>query len=201
MSASTSDPWLVPSPAPSSAGYAPTPLGRVLVAIADEHLVGLYFDGHERTPALDGVPHVETAALALVRRQLAEYFAGSRDTFELPIRPEGTSFQRDVWTALVAIPPGTTATYSEIAERIGRPRASRAVGAANGGNPISIVIPCHRLVGAGGGLTGYGWGLQRKEWLIAHERTMAEARAASGSGSDPRGRDRDGVAEARRRRT
>jgi methylated-DNA-[protein]-cysteine S-methyltransferase len=203
MSAWTRDAWQVPSHVPSSAGYAPTPLGRVLIVITDDHLSGLYFDGHERTPALEGVLHVETATLALVRTQLAEYFAGICDTFELPLQTGGTSFQREVWAALVAIPPGITATYGEIAERIGRPQAPRAVGAANGRNPISIVIPCHRLVGSGGALTGYGWGIERKEWLIAHERSMSEARAGSAptSGSDPGDRDLDGVPKARRSRT
>lgn len=191
----------MPSPTPSSAGYAPTPIGRVLIVIANEHLVGLHFDGHERTPVLDGVPHVETDTLAHVQTQLAEYFAGKRDTFDLPVDPTGSLFQREVWAALVAIPAGTTATYGEIAEQLGRPKASRAVGAANGSNPISIVIPCHRLVGAGGALTGYGWGIERKQWLLAHERAMSETRdGATPAPRSVRGdRDLDAVAKVRRR--
>lgn len=189
------------SPPRSSAGSVSTPLGRVLVVIADEHLVGLYFDGHERTPALEGVPHRETDMLGQVRAQLEEYFAGTRETFEIPLEPEGTPFQREVWTALVAIPPGTTATYGEIAQQIGRRQAARAVGAANGGNPISIVIPCHRLVGASGGLTGYGWGIERKQWLIDHERSMAAARAGAEPAPRSDRRKRDSLAKARRPRT
>jgi methylated-DNA-[protein]-cysteine S-methyltransferase len=191
----------VHSPPRSSAGSVSTPLGRVLVVIADEHLVGLYFDGHERTPALEGVPHRETDMLGQVRAQLEEYFAGTRETFEIPLEPEGTPFQREVWTALVAIPPGTTATYGEIAQQIGRPQAARAVGAANGGNPISIVIPCHRLVGASGGLTGYGWGIERKQWLIDHERSMAAARAGAEPAPRSDRRKRDSLAKAWRPRT
>jgi methylated-DNA-[protein]-cysteine S-methyltransferase len=104
-----------------------------------------------------------------VRRQLGQYFEGRRRVFDLPLRPEGTPFQRDVWKALVEIPYGETATYSEIARRVGRREAVRAVGAANGANPIAIVIPCHRVIGRDGSLTGYGGGLPVKRWLLDHE--------------------------------
>ena len=103
------------------------------------------------------------------RRQLAEYFAGLRRDFDLTLSPSGTVFQREVWAALEAIPFGATCCYSDIAERIGRPRAVRAVGAANGKNPIAIVVPCHRMIGRDGSLTGYGGGLDRKRWLLEHE--------------------------------
>jgi methylated-DNA-[protein]-cysteine S-methyltransferase len=103
-------------------------------------------------------------------KAIAAYFAGDLSAIEgLEAEPGGTPFQRLVWTALRKIPAGTTATYAELAHRIGRPAAVRAVGAANGANPISLVIPCHRLVGADGALTGYGGGLERKRWLLAHE--------------------------------
>lgn len=104
-----------------------------------------------------------------VVRQLEEYFRGGRTTFELPLALSGTPFQLAVWNALKEIPFGETRSYSEIAHAIGRPDACRAVGAANGRNPIPIVIPCHRVVGADGSLTGFGGGLQAKRWLLDHE--------------------------------
>jgi len=157
-----------------SIGYAFTPIGRVLVVTSGHRLTGLYFDGHIRTPAVGALPERESDTLAAVRAQLDEYFAGSRTRFDLPMRLDGTPFQLEVWSALSGIPMGAVATYGEIARRLGRPEAARAVGAANGRNPISIVVPCHRLVGTGGALTGYGWGIDRKRWLLAHERRVSE---------------------------
>ncbi len=107
---------------------------------------------------------VETA------RQLAEYFAGDRRTFDLPLAPEGTGFQQLVWRALTTIPFGETRTYGQQAQLIKRPSASRAVGAANGKNPIGIIVPCHRVIGSNGTLTGYAGGLAMKQWLLEHER-------------------------------
>jgi methylated-DNA-[protein]-cysteine S-methyltransferase len=107
--------------------------------------------------------------LERARRQLAEYFARSRTTFDLPLDAVGSVFQRRVWDALRAIPYGTTVSYSELARRLGDSRATRAVGAANGRNPIPIIVPCHRVVGARGELTGFGGGLDRKRWLLEHE--------------------------------
>ena len=150
-------------------GYAPTPLGRMLVITAGDELVGLHFDGHARTPDLGARASASGATLRAVAGQLDEYFRGIRTVFELPIRLAGTPFQRTVWAALLDIPFGQTSTYTEVAARIGRPRAVRAVGAANGRNPISIVVPCHRLIGATGDLTGYGWGLERKRSLLELE--------------------------------
>jgi methylated-DNA-[protein]-cysteine S-methyltransferase len=164
----------------SSIGYASTPLGRVLVVTSGQDLVGLSFEGRDPAPA--GTPDREPDALVAVRTHLDEYFAGIRATFDVPIRLEGTSFQIEVWSALLEIPHGSVATYGQIARRIGRPAAARAVGAANGRNPISIVVPCHRLVGTGGELTGYGGGLDRKEWLLAHERRVAEHEAPAPRG-------------------
>jgi methylated-DNA-[protein]-cysteine S-methyltransferase len=160
-----------------SIGYASTPLGRVLVVTAGHDLVGLSFDSLDRTPVVGGLPDRDSTALLEVRRQLDEYFAGIRPAFDLPLRLEGTPFQLEVWSALLALPLGTVATYGQIARQLGRPAAARAVGAANARNPISIVVPCHRLVGTGGDLTGYGGGLDRKEWLLAHERRVAEREA------------------------
>ena len=103
------------------------------------------------------------------RRQLEEYFAGHRREFDLPLRLHGTQFQRRVWDVLTEIPYGVTWSYGQLAKRIDHPNASRAVGLANGRNPISILVPCHRVIGANGSLTGYGGGLDRKQWLLAHE--------------------------------
>ena len=111
----------------------------------------------------------DPAGVAMAVRQLREYFEGQRWTFELPLAPHGTPFQLRVWEALRRIPVGRTISYGELATAIGASSASRAVGAANGRNPLSIVVPCHRVVGAGGRLTGYGGGLERKRWLLEHE--------------------------------
>jgi len=107
--------------------------------------------------------------LQLARRQLDEYFAGTRTSFDLPLDAEGTAFERRVWDLLRVIPYGTTTSYGELARRLGEPKDARAVGAANGKNPIPIVVPCHRVIGANGDLTGFGGGLERKRWLLEHE--------------------------------
>lgn len=118
---------------------------------------------------------VETA------RQLVEYFAGERKVFDLPLAPEGTGFQQLVWRALTTIPFGETRTYGQQATLIKRPSASRAVGAANGRNPIGIIVPCHRVIGANGTLTGYAGGLAMKQWLLEHERRHSPRRHAQTS--------------------
>jgi methylated-DNA-[protein]-cysteine S-methyltransferase len=179
---------VTPPTAPRTYGYVSTPLGQVLVVTAGCELAGLYFDGHPRTPGVDGCTSGPDATLSMVRSQLDEYFQGVRPHFDLPIRLQGTPFQIEVWSALLDIPFGRTSTYADVAARIGRPRAARAVGAANGQNPISIVVPCHRLVGGDGGLTGYGWGLDRKRRLLELE------------GADPRQADRPGSTTAAVRR-
>jgi methylated-DNA-[protein]-cysteine S-methyltransferase len=104
-----------------------------------------------------------------VAKQLAEYFSGKRTVFALDLAPRGTPFQLAVWNALLEIPYGDTISYAELARRIGKPSAVRAVGAANGANPIPIIIPCHRVIGSNGTLTGYGGGIERKQWLLALE--------------------------------
>lgn len=120
---------------------------------------------------------VETgAAPSAMRRDLAAYFEGEMEALaRVPWRVAGTPFQREVWTALVEIPAGTTTSYGALAARIGRPSAVRAVGLANGANPIGVVVPCHRVIGADGSLTGYGGGIERKRWLLAHERRACAA--------------------------
>jgi methylated-DNA-[protein]-cysteine S-methyltransferase len=170
---------------PRQYGYARTPLGRVLVVTAGGQLVGLHFAGHARTPNVRGHTRGTREPMMMVRDQLQEYFHGDRSRFELPLRLEGTPFQIAVWSALLEIPHGGTSTYGQIAAGLGRPRGARAVGAANGQNPISIVVPCHRLIGADGTLTGYGWGLDRKRRLLELEGAdpvtrIAPARSGSG---------------------
>lgn len=147
------------------------PLGPMLVAARDGALVGVWFDGQRHQPPPDAQWH-ERPAVPLLRRavaELAEYFAGARTAFDLPLAPAGTPFQRAVWTAIAAVPCGATISYAELAARAGRPAAVRAAGAATGRNPLSIVVPCHRIVGAGGALTGYAGGLDRKRALLALE--------------------------------
>ena len=122
---------------------------------------------------MEGGARDPSAALGEARRQLTEYFAGARRAFDLPLAASGTPFQRRVWEALRRIPYGETISYGELARRIGKPTASRAVGAANGRNPIAIVVPCHRVIGADGTLIGYGGGLPVKEALLALERRAA----------------------------
>lgn len=142
----------------------PSPVGELTVTSDGEALTGLYMDGHGR--AFPGHAEVEDPVLAAARRQLEEYFEGSRREFDLPLHPRGTPFQREVWEALGAIGYGETLSYGELAARLGRPGAARAVGLANGRNPISIVVPCHRVIGADGALTGYGGGIERKRFLL-----------------------------------
>jgi methylated-DNA-[protein]-cysteine S-methyltransferase len=152
----------------------PSPLGRLLVIgeplrPGEVVLSGLYFEDHLRGPAADPAWPEDPDAFAAVRAELDRYFAGGPIAFDLPFALPGTPFQREVWDALRRIPRGATATYADLAARVGRPRASRAVGAAVGANPISIVIPCHRAVGSDGRLHGYAGGLDRKRALLALE--------------------------------
>lgn len=155
-----------------------SPIGPLQLLSDGELLRGLYMAEHRGGPTpidlmncrRDGAPFAD------VKRELEAYFAGTLVEFTTPFSPPaGTPFQRAVWTALSDIPFGATVTYREIARRVGRPTAMRAVGAANGRNPISIIVPCHRVIGAGGSLTGYGGGLDRKQWLLEHEQRHAPA--------------------------
>lgn len=148
-----------------------TPCGP-LFCVVDEAgaVVRIEFDNGRKKKESAGVRLVEdTERTAEVRRQLDEYFAGRRQTFDLALAPEGTSFERSVWTELSRIPFGETRSYAEIARAIGRPGAARAVGRANGANPIPIVVPCHRVIGADGSLTGFGGGLETKSRLLELE--------------------------------
>jgi methylated-DNA-[protein]-cysteine S-methyltransferase len=147
-----------------------SPVGELLLVGDDDGLRGLYLPGHRRGPQVAPGWRRDDAALARVRRQLGEYFAGQRTSFDLELAPQGTPFQLEVWAALRAIPYGQTRCYGDLAKELRRPGAARAVGAANGRNPISIVVPCHRVIGAAGALTGYAGGVAVKERLLALER-------------------------------
>lgn len=149
--------------------YRPSPLGPLLLVGRDGVLSGLYLAAHERCRQPDPTWVEDAAPFATVGRQLDEYFAGTRTEFDVELDLEGTPFQVDVWHALCGIPYGETISYAELARRIDRPAAVRAVGSANGRNPVSIIVPCHRVIGADGSLTGYGWGTERKSWLLDHE--------------------------------
>lgn len=146
--------------------YCDTPVGRLGISAAGEYITGVFFDGMFR---FSNVREAQTPVIRRACRQLQEYFSGRRTDFDLPLAVQGTEFQTDVWKALASIPYGQTRTYAQIAERIGRPRAFRAVGMANHCNPIAIVLPCHRVVGAKGALTGYAGGLEAKRYLLELE--------------------------------
>ena len=147
-----------------------SPIGTLCLCAEDDRLVGLYLPDR---PAPTG-PRQRSAVLTRAAAQLDEYFAGERRDFDLPLAPSGTAFQTEVWHALARIPFGVTCSYGDLARSIGRPSASRAVGAANGANPIAIILPCHRVIGADGTLTGYGGGLPMKRWLLDHERARVQ---------------------------
>ena len=150
--------------------YLESPVGRLLLAGDGQTLRRINLQDGARPVEVDPEWTLEPEAFAEAARQLTAYFAGRLFAFDLDLRPGGTEFQLAVLEELRGIPYGETTTYGEIARRIGRPGASRAVGAANGRNPLPIVIPCHRVIGAGGRLTGYGGGLSVKRWLLELER-------------------------------
>jgi len=170
-----------------SAAWLDTPLGA-MTAIADEAALYLleFADRRDlprqierlRARAKAGIVPGRTPPIARIEAELAAYFAGRLPRFETPLARFGSPFQIAVWDALLAIPPGQTRSYSQIARALGRPQAVRAVARANGANPFAIVVPCHRVVGADGSLTGYGGGLQRKRWLLDHERRLTALAAA-----------------------
>lgn len=148
--------------------YHPSPTGPLFIAGDEQGLRMLYMDGHKHwTPQPQW--REATSELDAVCRQLDEYFAGRREVFDLALAPRGTPFQQQVWQALQRIPFGHTWSYAQLAQHIDNPKAIRAVGTANGANPISILIPCHRVIGSNGTLTGYAGGLERKQALLQLE--------------------------------
>ena len=146
-----------------------SPLGPLLLTGDGASITGLYMDTQEKVPDVQASWRLDKTRFTDARGQLEAYFAGELTSFDLPLSPTGTAFQQKVWQALKTIPYGTTVSYKTIAERIACPRGVRAVGLANGSNPIGIIIPCHRVIGANGKLTGYAGGLERKIWLLNHE--------------------------------
>jgi methylated-DNA-[protein]-cysteine S-methyltransferase len=159
-----------------------SPLGTIIIAATAKGLAGLWFEGQRHLPPELVEPSVwpsdpDHPVLKEVMQQLTAYFAGQRSRFDVPLDlAHGTAFQQSVWQALLAIPQGDTASYSEVGRRIGKPAAVRAVGAAVGRNPVSIIVPCHRVMGANGALTGYAGGLDRKTALLQLEGVLQEHR-------------------------
>jgi methylated-DNA-[protein]-cysteine S-methyltransferase len=167
--------------------YIDCPLGQLFVQGDGQFVTGLYMPQHKGWRGPDASWQQADAPFAVVREQLTEYFAGERQQFDVPLKLAGTPFQQCVWQELVRIPFGATTTYSQLAQRVGKPTASRAVGNANGRNPISIIVPCHRVIGTNGKLTGYAGGVDKKQWLLAwergamaNERTIIKARWTDG---------------------
>ena len=159
----------------------PSPLGTIAIAATDQGLAGLWFAEnqrflpHELTGSAAWPENADHPVLQQARQQLGEYFAGQRRRFELPLDlSSGTAFQQSVWQALLALPHGTITSYGDISRRIGHPAAVRAVGGAIGRNPVSIIVPCHRVTGSKGALTGYAGGLDRKSTLLRLESALAE---------------------------
>jgi methylated-DNA-[protein]-cysteine S-methyltransferase len=164
---------ITPPPADERTRLAvPSPIGELVLEGGEHALTDLVLPDSTRASAVAGAEHDPAAApraLADAARQLGEYFAGDRTTFELALRTAGTPFQREVWAALAEIPYGETISYAELAASVARPHAFRAVGSANGANPIAIIVPCHRVITSGGSLGGYAGGLDAKRTLLALE--------------------------------
>ena len=181
---------------PEAQRTIPSPVGNLILTASESGLTGVYFPTSRHGPPPVGPHPVAPSAdlssppdsLSATRKggtqgvldrteeQLNEYFAGKRTTFDLPLEPTGTDFQLSVWELLRKIPYGVTTSYGALARRLGDPGASRAVGAANGANPIPIIVPCHRVVGSRGELTGFGGGIERKRWLLEHEGVLINLR-------------------------
>jgi methylated-DNA-[protein]-cysteine S-methyltransferase len=151
--------------------YYQSPLGRMMLVANDDGLAGVYFIGqkHYVRPGSGWRKDPDNESLGKAKKELEEYFAGKRKRFDLPLAPEGSDFQRAVWKAIAGVPFGETITYAELARRAGHPGSARAAGAATGRNPIGIIVPCHRIVGSDGTLTGYAGGLEKKKKLLALE--------------------------------
>ncbi len=165
--------------APTLAGALYTrlesPIGTLLAAGDERSLWSMWLEGQRWGPDVGRDWRTAEEPFGELARQLGQYFAGERIAFDLPLRIHGSAFRRRVWRALCEIPFGQTRSYGELARLIGSPGAGRAVGLANGRNPFAIIVPCHRVIGAGGSLVGYGGGLVRKRWLLAHEQRAAAA--------------------------
>jgi methylated-DNA-[protein]-cysteine S-methyltransferase len=156
--------------------YFPSQIGRLVLTSDGDCLTGLYTGrlNEEAVPSQDWVRSDDVKPFEQTKQQLERYFAKELFDFDIPLNMTGTDFQKTVWQELLNIPYGTTVSYGEMARRLGNPKAMRAVGLANGRNPISIIVPCHRVIGADGGLTGYGGGLPRKRVLLSLEGYLSE---------------------------
>jgi methylated-DNA-[protein]-cysteine S-methyltransferase len=168
----------VGEPVMSASDTMATPVGELLLSATDHgltrvHFASRYLEGADTVRRRSDGTNAASALLAEARAQLKAYFSGELIRFTVPIAPEGTDFQRRVWGLLTEIPYGETISYAELANRMGDSRSVRAVGAANGRNPLAIVVPCHRVIGSDGSLIGFGGGLDRKKWLLIHERSVA----------------------------
>ena len=151
-----------------------SPIGSVLFLGDEEGLVALHLEKKRYGPEQPDRCERNDEVFAAAREQMAAYFKGALQEFDVPLAAAGTPFQRIVWRALMDIPFGETESYGALAKRIGHDGAARAVGLANGHNPIAIIVPCHRVIGSNGSLTGYGGGIARKKWLLEHERSFAK---------------------------
>ena len=163
---------------------AASPIGDLVLTSKASGLTGIYVTGHQAIEGALATGTRDDSFFEPVMNELDEYWSGRRRRFTVPIAPDGTPFQLAVWRELVRVPFGETISYLSLATRIGRPSAARAVGSANARNPISIVIPCHRVIGSAGSLTGYAGGLDKKRWLLAHENAVRNRKTAQ---SDRRG--------------
>jgi methylated-DNA-[protein]-cysteine S-methyltransferase len=152
----------------------PSPVGALTLTGDGEALSGVFMHEHRHRPPLPAGAVRDDRAFPAARAQLDAYFAGDLRAFDVPLAVAGTPFQRAVWEALLAVPYGETISYGDLARRVGRPGAARAVGLANGRNPVSIIVPCHRVIGASGSLTGYGGGLDRKQALLRFEAAVLQ---------------------------
>jgi methylated-DNA-[protein]-cysteine S-methyltransferase len=162
-------------PKPKRYTLLESPLGALLLVGDGQSLGGLYFEGHLRGPVIDRHWQRDEGAFTAASEQLGEYFAGRRRNFDVSMCLKGTPFQHRVWELLRQIPFGQWTTYSELARRLDAPSAVRAVGAAVGANPVSILVPCHRVLGSDGRLRGFAGGLQRKDWLLGHEQRATQS--------------------------
>ena len=173
--------------------YVESPIGRLMLTSDGTALTGLYMNLYRNKPSKlpglgdDWIQNATIDPLPAAARQLKEYFAGKRREFDLPLRMAGTEFQQRVWRELTKIPFGETRSYGQLAKRLNNPNGSRAVGLANGRNPIAVIVPCHRVIGADGSLTGFGGGLDRKEWLLTHEGQPVTSELAFGDAMDSKG--------------
>jgi methylated-DNA-[protein]-cysteine S-methyltransferase len=162
-------------PAPFWRTNMDTPIGRIGLTATLDGLAEIWFDGYDDSAPKGAGERDPEGVLERARTQLEEYFAGTRTTFDVPLAPTGSAFELNVWALLRDIPAGETASYGEIARKLGDSTMARAVGRANGQNPLPIVVPCHRVIGANGSLVGFGGGLERKRWLLEHEGVLARS--------------------------